>query len=124
MRREREGAREGGSEGAQEGEKSWTCEIRAKMKEREEKQGRGRDRGKRVESECSPLISPGVRVAPWPRSPPSLPRFGVDYLECSLSRNLLHFHVTSKRSTKSETAVEEVSKLSLNLFFVSLIAAN
>ena len=40
MRREREGAREGGSEGAQEGEKSWTCEIRAKMKEREEKQGR------------------------------------------------------------------------------------
>ena len=80
-----------------------------------------RARRKARESECSPLISPGVSVAPWPRSPPS---FGVDYLECSLSRNLLHFHVTSKRSSKSETAVEEVSKLSLNLFFVSLIAAN
>ena len=43
----REGRREaeGGREGAQEGEKSWTCEIRAKMKEREEKQEgeRGRE---------------------------------------------------------------------------------
>ena len=40
---EREGERgcKGGREGAQEGEKSWTCEIRAKMKEREEKQEGG-----------------------------------------------------------------------------------
>ena len=61
----------GGREGAQEGEKSWTCEIRAKMKEREEKQEGGKDRGRRVESECSPLISPGVRVA-LPSFPPLL----------------------------------------------------
>lgn len=60
---ESEGVGEGVREGAQEGEKSWTCEIRAKMKEREEKR-EGEGGGRR---ECSLLIS----LAVSPHSPRS-----------------------------------------------------
>ena len=60
---ESEGVGEGVREGAQEGEKSWTCEIRAKMKEREEKR-EGEGGGRREERVLS--IDLSRRVAPLP----------------------------------------------------------